>query len=67
MREDVLDNFGEEEKKQLLAGLDGDSQYHIVEDTQAWERGGISKKFAYQPLQQHESDRRLSDMAFEMK
>ncbi len=67
LRENVLENFGEEEKKQLLAFLEGDFQYHVVEDTQAWERGGISKKFAYQRLQQHESGRRLGDLAYEIE
>ncbi len=56
LREDVLGNFGEEEKKQLLTFLEGDFHYHVIEDTQAWERGEISKKFAYQRLQKHDSD-----------
>ncbi len=67
LREDVLGNFGEKEKKQLLAFLEGDFQYHIVEDTQAWERGGISKKFAYERLQKHDSDGRLGNLPYEIR
>ncbi len=56
LRDDMRENFGEVEKKQLLAFLETDFQYHIIEDLQAWERGEISKKFAYQRLQKHDSD-----------
>ena len=56
LRKAIFDNFGEEEKKQLLAFLELDFHYHIIEDLQAWERGEISKKFAYQRLQNHDSD-----------
>ncbi len=48
LRKDILENFGEEERKQLLAFLEGDFQYHIIQDLQAWERREISAKFAYQ-------------------
>jgi len=55
LREEILDDFCEGDKKKLLAFLDGDFQYHVIEDTQAWERGEISKKFAYKRLHEHES------------
>lgn len=61
LRKDILDDFGEEEKKKLGAFLEGDFQYHVIEDMQAWERGGISKKFAYQRLHEHESSRGLGN------
>ncbi len=62
LRENILDNFGEEEKKKLVAFLEGDFHDHIIEDMQAWERGEISKKFAYQRLHKHESSGQSGDM-----
>ena len=66
LRDDMRENFGEVEKKQLLAFLETDFQYHIIEDLQAWERGEISKKFAYQRLQRHESGERLGNLPYEI-
>jgi hypothetical protein len=54
LRKDILDDFGEEEKKKLAAFLKGDFRHHVIDDTQAWETGEISKKFAYQRLYEHE-------------
>ena len=67
LRKGILDNDGGEEKKQLLAFLEGDFQYHVIEDTQAWERGEIAKKFAYQRLHQHDSDRRSGNLPYEIR
>ena len=55
LKRDLLADFGEKKKKELLAFLEGDFQYHIIEDMQAWESGEITKKFAYQRLREHES------------
>ena len=51
LREDILENFGEQEKKQLLTFLERDFQYHTIEELQEFERREISAKFAYQRLQ----------------
>ena len=55
LRKDIRDDFGEEGKKKLGAFLEGDFQYHVIEDMHAWERGRISRKFAYQRLHEHDS------------
>ncbi len=67
LRKDILNNYGGEEKKQLLAFLEGDFHYHAIEDIQAWERGEIAKKFAYQRLHQHSSERRSGSLPYEIK
>ena len=66
LREDILENCGEEEKNRLLAFLEGDFQYHVIEDTQAWERGEIARKFAYQRLGQHEAEGRSGNLPYEI-
>ena len=57
LRKNVLDDFGKEGKEKLLAFLETDMYYHIIEDMQAWEQEKVSKKFASQRLHEHESNR----------
>ncbi len=68
LRENILANFREEEKKKLVLFLEGDFHYHVIEDMQAWERGEIAKKFAYQRLNEHDSSSRSgSHLAYDVE